>query len=125
MMRDYQDVLKAGAAGLIGTLTMSAVMGLSRRLGLLFNPPPRTVTWRVTRILGTRGDLDQTSFTITWIAGHVAYGIGCGVLAGAARRALGQSSACLGALFVLVVWAVSYLGWLTAVGLYPWPKQSP
>ena len=86
--------------------------------------PPRNVAVGLSRKLGFGKYLDEPRRErLTW-AGHFGYGAATGAAYGAVDAALEQSNAPVplppsarGATFGLIVWALSYVGWLPAVGI--------
>jgi uncharacterized membrane protein YagU involved in acid resistance len=104
---------------------MSAVMAAGRSAGLLWNPPPRTITYRLERAIGLRHQLDREAFTVTWVIAHLAYGAGFGAIFRLLTRLVGRPSPLAGAMYGAGLWAISYLGWLPALGLFPKPADSP
>lgn len=60
---------------------------------------------------------------VAWVPAHEAYGMACGVGYALARPRLPSSRHVAGLMFGGAVWAVGYLGYLPALGLYPWPDD--
>ncbi len=74
-------------------------------------PPGRAETRRQERPSGQRSE------------SCVAYGAVSGVVFRSVRRWLPDSSVLAGVLFGGAVWAVSYVGVMPSLGLYPWPRE--
>lgn len=125
-----QTALARGAAGgVAGTVVFTAFMWGAQRLGLLGEMPPTTLTRRTVEALtGVRPP--RPALRVLTTIGHFAYGAGTGALFGFAVRSLaarGSSRAhtatLAGAGFGALVYAVSYMGWVPAVGLMPPPHR--
>jgi hypothetical protein len=101
---------------------MSAVMLLSRRLGIMGAHPPERIVERGMRAAGhrpTREEVDAAA-TVT----HLGFGAACGVAYGlVAHRLPAAVAALLGIPFALLVWAVSYAGWIPALRILPPPPD--
>lgn len=107
------------SSGVVATAVMTLGLAGARSVGLLGEPPPRTLTRRMLGRMGIR--LGKKSLDVAASLSHVAYGAACGALYGlVARRRAGVAS---GALFGLSVWAVSYQAWIPAMGLMPPPTH--
>jgi hypothetical protein len=102
---------------------MSVVIALGRGFRLLWTPPPKQITKRAADRVGIETQPSSDEFTVGWIAGHFAYGAGCGAVYSVVRPILPGPVAVKGLIFGGAVWAVSYFGYIPALGLYPWPKD--
>lgn len=116
-MKPYQ----AGAlAGITGTLAHTLVMLTWFRFlprSEQYPVPPREITTQVARKAGVSHCLSGTEQRLaTWI-NHFAYGALTGALYPAFRRPQAGSPVRVGILYGLLVWAVSYLGWLPKLGI--------
>jgi hypothetical protein len=117
-------MLRNAGAGIVATGAMSAGMALGKALGLIGTPPPKHITARAEEKTGVEPHKqDSETFTATWLAAHVAYGAGSGVTYGVVQRLLPKSPAVAGLLYGGALWAVSYLGVMPALGLYPFPQK--
>lgn len=125
-------------AGVLATGPMSGVMLAGKVLGLLGMPPPKEIAAKgalaavtVSRdapamggIVRLPGAAPSSSFRALWMSGHVLYGAGCGGVFAGLQRLLPQAPAwLLGGGFGLLVWGISYLGWVPALRLYPPPER--
>jgi hypothetical protein len=121
---DTMRKLMCGAlSGLIATAPMSVVIALGRAGRLLWTPPPRQITSSAASKVGIEEDRNSNEFTATWIGAHFAYGAVCGAVYSLVRSFIPGSTAVRGLVFGEFVWSVSYLGYIPALGLYPWPKD--
>ena len=114
--------LADAASGAIATAAMSAVMIAGDRVGLLGEPPPTTVAKAA---LGEAG-VDRPSAAAGMVAplAHLWFGAQGGMTFGVIRRFVpGVPGAILGVLFGLGVYAVSYKGWIPALGILPPPED--
>jgi hypothetical protein len=117
-------LLLGAAAGALGTLAMSAAMAAGHRLARpAARPAPEEITENVEERAGVRDDLPEPAFEASWVAAHFAYGAACGALYAVARPRPAASALAEGLAFGGLVWAVSYLGLLPALGLHPWPED--
>lgn len=107
-----QRLFHGAVAGTAATAVMSLVFGLGQLRGAMDREPPRLI---IDTLLGTLPAEDRGP-----IAGmtHIGYG----AAGGAAYTALtppGLRGVRTGALFGLLIWAVSYEGWVPAIGVMP------
>jgi hypothetical protein len=116
-------LLIGAISGFVATAPMSAVIVLGRVFRLLWTPPPRQITSTAFKRVGVQPDESSEEFTAGWVAAHFLYGAAAGALYSTARPALPGSIAQKGLIFGGAVWSVSYLGFVPALGLYPWPQD--
>lgn len=102
---------------------MTVPILLSQRLHLLHTPPPVEISDNVARRTWLLPDRSHKSFPLVWIGAHLSYGMVCATVYSLTRRFLPGSHSLAGLIFGLVVWAVSYLGYVPALRLYPWPAD--
>jgi uncharacterized membrane protein YagU involved in acid resistance len=116
-------ILAVGAiAGLIATGPMTVVMELSHRRLPIHQQhalPPRKITSRVLARAGQHHRLDEEERTALTVGAHFGYGAAMGALYAPLARALKVPGVVSGIVFGLLVWLVSYLGLLPALGLFP------
>lgn len=113
-------VIRGGLAGLLATVVMTAVLFAAKALGLLYEEPPKEITKHAEQAAGAHPHrMSEEAFTASWLVAHTAYGAGCGVVFSVTRRFLPGPPVVRGVAYGLMVWAVSYLGFLPALGLYP------
>ena len=108
--------------GAIATVAMSAVMIAGDRTGFMGEQPPTAITRFA---LGEAG-VERPSVAASRIAPftHLAFGASGGAVFGLLRRLVpGVPSGLLGVGFGLAVWAVSYKGWIPALGILPPPEH--
>jgi len=80
--------------------------------------PPREITENLVHGLDLDVSGAEPVLTAMTIVGHFSYGAFCGLLYAAATRRTRERYLSLGMLFGLVVWIVSYVAWLPAVGIF-------
>lgn len=115
-------IVRGALAGTAATATMSIAMGLAQRAGLLGRMPPKKITAAALRALGVRPP--EPALDAATVAAHVGFGASVGALYACGRQRLpGPSPALAGAVFGTVVWAVSYQGWVPALGIMPMPRH--
>ena len=117
------DAARGLAAGALATVGMSAVMFAARRAGLLGRMPPERITSHLLdhfRIRRSRESQDLLAAVL-----HIGFGSAAGAVFGVARRRLPVPlpGVVQGLVFGTAVWAVSYLGWVPALGILPPPSR--
>ncbi len=107
-------------AGTLATAPMSAVMLVAQRRGAMGSQPPERVAEEA---LGHAGfdDTSERSQNLAASLAHLAFGAGGGATFALVRRRLGLPGPPVvqGTLFGLGVWALSYQGWIPALGILP------
>lgn len=123
----WSGIGRGALAGLAATVPMTGVMlalgKLAQRQGQ--DPfPPREITAKVTRRPGVWQRADDSQRGMLTIAGHLGYGALTGALYGARIAESPEPSPLSGATYGLMVWALSYAGWLPALNILPSPKRT-
>ena len=121
-------LVRAAASGVVATAPMTALMEYGyRRLprSERYPLPPRLIVDETGRRTGLGVGVSNAARTLVTIAGHFGYGGATGALYGLTGRGSVPASIPRGAAFGLGVWAVSYLGWLPAVGLLSSATRHP
>lgn len=101
------------SASLAGSTAMSAMLGVTHKLGLLGEPPPRKLMRKMTSFPGMKKISRGVPLEIATAAGHYGYGAGIGALFGGALASRTSSRAKrigLGMATGALAWAVSYKG---------------
>jgi uncharacterized membrane protein YagU involved in acid resistance len=109
-------VLLGALAGITATVAMTATMrALHRRLPPpeRYPLPPREIVQRVVDEPSDLALTEQARQDAT-LAAHFGYGAATGALYALARP---SERALPGALYGVLVWAVSYLGWIPSLGI--------
>ncbi|HET7092047.1 MAG TPA: DUF6789 family protein [Thermomicrobiales bacterium] len=114
---------RGAAAGAIATAAMTLVIAGGRAAGLLFVPPPAEIARAAAAKAGVEAEPPGWIDRAVWMSEHAGYGVACGVGYALARPRLPASPAVAGLLWGGAIWAVSYLGLMPALGLYPWPDD--
>ncbi len=116
-------------AGLIATMPMTAVMLLMYRFlprSEKYPLPPRQITMKMAQEMGAKDELDRPQErTAATLVGHFSYGVGAGAVYPLAAGWLPLPGWLRGILYGLVVWLVSYMGWVPAANLLPKPSDTP
>lgn len=110
-------------AGLVGTIAMTPPILIARRLRLFATPPPAQITANLSRRTAVLPEPDAPVFPLVWAGAHLAYGAGAGIVFAVSRRWLPRRVVAAGLLFGGGVWAISYLGYVPALRLYPEPAD--
>ncbi len=111
--------LGAGAvAGAQATGLMSAVMLGAKRIGLMGEMPPETITARFLDGLGWHHRSGETQDLLAVVT-HVGFGAAAGSLFAVIQRRLRPPTppVVAGMVFAAGVWLVSYQGWIPALGI--------
>ncbi|CAN5153402.1 hypothetical protein BH24ACT1_BH24ACT1_00280 [soil metagenome] len=107
-------------AGAVATVPMSAVMLVAGRTGAMGAQPPERVAENA---LGATGvdDTSEDEQNVAASLAHLAFGAGGGAAFALLYRRLDLPvpAVAQGAAFGLAVWAVSYQGWIPALGILP------
>lgn len=113
-------------ASLAASTAMSVMLGVTHKLGLLGEPPPRKLTRKIASLLGLAHVPRGASLFVATTAAHYAYGAGIGALFGGAiapRASTRQKRVALGIATGAAVWAASYQGWIPGLGLMKPPSR--
>ena len=121
--------LLAGAlGGFGGTVVLSALRGVLKKTGLVFDTAPTQVVDRVEELVAPDGFPPNTRRVLTWTA-HVAYGVGTGAVFGLLRRESGGAGdeAAVGSSLGILAWGVGWSSWLPLAGVHspPWEQHTP
>lgn len=119
------------ASGAIATLIMSGTMIGLQQTGMLGRMPPRLITDRMLSAVGAKRRLSRRGRSVAAVAAHFGFGATQGalytVILVLARRghseALSKASPMSAVPFALLVWAVSYAGWIPASGIMRPPSR--
>jgi hypothetical protein len=109
--------------GVVATGAMSAVMLAAQKAGFMGKMPPKKITGAALNWLRVRrGETTENAWSTV---AHFAYGIGCGGVFGwlKAKTPDVLPAPLTGAAFGALVWAVSYFGWVPAMGIMPRPER--
>jgi hypothetical protein len=115
--------VRGALAGSVATVFMTVPILVAEKLGFIQNPPPREVSARAANRTDALPDSPKPIFSLVWPVAHLAYGAGVGGGFGLVRGVLPSSPVAAGLLVGGGVWAVSYVGYLPALGLYPPPSD--
>jgi hypothetical protein len=98
-------------------------MMAARKTGWMGKLPPERITEAGLRVLHVRTS-EPTENALTTVA-HLGYGTAVGALFSVAARTarVPLPGPVAGGLFGLLVWAVSYAGWIPAFGIMPPPHR--
>jgi hypothetical protein len=124
MWKYVTGLFEGGIAGSIATATMSAVMLAGRKAGLQGDHPPELISERLLHVAGIHGK-KETKQDILAAVLHFGFGASMGAVFGLLRRMIHPPivAPLQGMIFATLVWAVSYKGWLPALGILPPPEH--
>lgn len=113
--RGYRLRTVCGAeGGAAATVTMSAFLAAATLLRLLRTEPPRLI------VRAALPSLPPKAINGAALAAHVAYGVGMGAGYGVMVPKWVRNPV-TGVGYGVLVWAVSYAGWIPALGIMPPP----
>jgi len=117
------DAGRGRVAGVVATAGMSVLMLAARRAGLLGRMPPEKITARTLDRLGVRRGRRTQDLLATLM--HLGFGASAGALFEVARRRARVPLPVVlqGVAYGTAVWAVSYYGWLPALGIMAPPHR--
>jgi uncharacterized membrane protein YagU involved in acid resistance len=116
-------MLRGAISGIVATVPMTVPIIVARRTGLIGTPPPVEISANVAARTDLLPERIGGGFPISWIAAHFGYGGACGTVYALVTPTLPPAPAVKGLVFGGLVWAVSYLGYLPAMKLYPAPDD--
>ncbi len=122
MRRGWMAMGDGARGGAVGTAAMSGVMLAAQRAGAMRRQPPEAIT---AAALDAAGEHRQDAATrdALAVALHFAFGAGVGALFGVLHAQLParvrRHPALSGAAYATLIWAVSYQGWVPALGILP------
>lgn len=121
LVRRLSDVAHGARAGLVATAAMTLLMLAGRRAGLTGELPPREIVDEAARQMPPADRTSGPDRQALAGAGHFLFGAAAGALFGLATSGLRGlwASAGLGAAYGTLVYLVSYLGWIPALGIMP------
>jgi hypothetical protein len=112
-------MLRGAVSGTAATLPMSAVMVAAQRAGLMGRHPPELITEQAF----SSADIEPSkrSHAIASATAHVGFGMAAGSLYGVFARRIGSPAPPVlqGIAYGLLVYGLSYRGWIPAVGVMP------
>lgn len=114
--------IRGSLVGAVATVAMSVVMLASQRAGLMLKQPPERVVERG----ADAADLpaDESAVDVAASVAHVAFGAAGGLAFGLLRPRLPSvPPEPIGLAWGLVIWAVSYFGWVPALRIVPPPTD--
>jgi len=115
-----RNMLDGAVAGLVATAPMTASMTVMHQLlpeQEQYPLPPSEITAELTEEAGVASQLNETEHFELTMVNHFAYGAATGALYGPLAQSLPFHPALRGIGYGLVVWTVSYLGLLPALGI--------
>ena len=123
MQRDLMALLEGAISGVLGTLSMSAVMLAARRAGLVGQLPPERITEAGLDAAGQpRSKEVQDALAVIL---HLLFGAFLGSFFGLlhCRSRVPLGTALQGIVYGLLVWSVNYKGWIPALSILPPPER--
>jgi hypothetical protein len=117
-------LLKGAAAGGVATLPMSGVMLAAGRAGLMGRQPPEAITDAALDAVGVERPSETVEKSAAATA-HLAFGVAMGAAFALIEHRFRPRRAPVadGIVFALAVWALSYKGWVPALGIMPPPEE--
>lgn len=106
-------------SGIIATLPMSLVMQILHRWPYPERDslPPHQITKQVAKQVGVSKHLDKRQLKAVTLANHFGFGAAMGGLYELLWRRIPIHPVIKGSVWGLIVWSISYLGWLPAANI--------
>lgn len=123
-----QAIINGGIAGFMATGPMSVMMLVLHSIlprESQKDLAPKEVTEQIAYKAGVRQEVGETQINALTIAAHFGYGLATGSLYGAFSRYLPLPGFLKGMIYGLLVWTVSYMGWLPALSILPPATKEP
>ena len=119
-----REVVSGSARGLVATAAMSVPMLVAGRAGVMGTLPPKRITEEAAESAGFE-EAGETERNLASTAAHLGFGASMGAIFYLLRGRLRPPgpSVAHGLGYGLVVWAVSYKGWVPALGILPPPER--
>ncbi|CAN5725232.1 hypothetical protein BH23GEM3_BH23GEM3_25740 [soil metagenome] len=123
MHPNLSAALHGAAAGTVATLPMSVVMLAAQAAGLMGKEPPKLVAEKAFEAVGVRPS--ETVDNVATSVAHLGFGFVAGALFGLLRHRveLPLPPVAQGIAYGLLVYTVSYEGWIPALHIMPWPRN--
>jgi hypothetical protein len=117
---DLKALAVGAIAGGVATVPMSLVMVAAEKVGLMGRHPPDLIMEAALDAGGLSKHKEKTRDALA-VTLHLVFGIGTGALFGVLQRRLRAplGPALHGVIFGSLVWTLSYLGWIPALGIMP------
>lgn len=124
MKTHLKAALRGAVAGGVATLPMSAVMLAAGQAGLMGEQPPRTIFESLLAMARIPVPDERTEEPLV-AAAHIGYGMLAGAAYGLLRERvrLPLPPAAEGVGYGLLIWALSYEGWIPAMRIMPPPEE--
>jgi len=124
MSSTLNAVMEGAVAGGLATLPMSGVMLAAGKAGLMGQQPPEKITEAALDAVGVESPSEKVEKTAT-VAAHLGYGVAMGAAFSLLHHELRPRGSPIlsGIGFGLAVWALSYKGWVPALGIMPPPEH--
>ncbi|MGV3624374.1 MAG: hypothetical protein ACO1OB_26375 [Archangium sp.] len=116
--------VRGAVSSLIASTVMGGLLGAARKLGLLGEDPPTKLTRKALETIDVH-PRHEKDLAIPTVAMHLGYGAAIGAVSGPLlERIPNRTLRVLGGVATgAAVWAVSYGGWIPAVGWMPQPQN--
>lgn len=125
MQPTIRTLLEGAAAGAAATGAMSVPMLAAQRVGSMGTQPPERVVEEAEKRTSDGDALSKPEEDLAASVAHVAFGMGAGAAFALVHRALDPPvpTVVQAMAFVGGVWALSYRGWIPALGVLPPPEH--
>ena len=125
MQRDVEALVDGVIGGCVATAAMSVVMLAAEKTGVMDRQPPEEIAEAALEAVGVPPDRTGVTEDAVALLGHFGFGATAGALFGVLHRRLRPPIPPVvhGIVFGSLVWAVSYKGWIPALGIMPPPER--
>jgi hypothetical protein len=124
MIATLHALAEGAIAGSIATVPMSGAMAAAGTAGLMGRQPPELIAGAALAAAGAPEPSREAEMAVAAVA-HLGFGMAMGALYALLERRLRPRTPPVlnGIGFGLAVWAVSYRGWVPALGIMPPPER--
>ncbi|HEX2997697.1 MAG TPA: DUF6789 family protein [Anaerolineales bacterium] len=121
-------LFKGAMAGLVATIPMSISMLIGWSLlprREKYHLPPRLLTEEIAERAGIEGRMSEAELTSASVLSHFGYGALAGSTYALLERKIPVASSLKGGVAGLLVWGLSYLGWVPVLKILPSATEHP
>ena len=125
MQRDVEALVDGVIGGCVATAAMSVVMLAAEKTGVMDRQPPEEIAEAALEAVGVPPDRTGATEDAVALLAHFGFGATTGALFGVLHRRLRPPIPPVvhGIVFGSLIWAVSYKGWIPAMGIMPPPER--
>ena len=119
-MPNTKAIARGAAAGVVATTVMSAILEIGQRPTSFWRQPPILI---IGTVLAGDPAHEVAAEDALAVMAHLGYGTSCGALFALLTRPRRTPGPATGIGYALLLWLVSYAGWIPAAGVMPPPRR--